>query len=141
MRIGKIIVAAFILFGAFLGVLVTLCLRQDVSLVSKQYYQEEVRFQEQIDRMENASALLHRPLVTLNGRTLILSLRQHEEVTSGKMVLFRPSDARLDRVFELEARNDPQSFALDGMASGMYRVKLEWTMNNREYYQEHIIHI
>jgi hypothetical protein len=42
----------FILFAAFIGTLVTVCLRQDISLVSKDYYKEELQYENQLTRLK-----------------------------------------------------------------------------------------
>ena len=42
MHYGKSIVVAFILFAMFIGTLVTVCIREDVNLVSPDYYEEEL---------------------------------------------------------------------------------------------------
>ena len=56
MNWGKWIIVSFVLFAAFIGILVVICVRQDISLVSKNYYQEELAYQQQIDRMNNGTA-------------------------------------------------------------------------------------
>jgi hypothetical protein len=40
MNWGKWIIVSFVLFAGFIGTLVTVCVRQDISLVSKDYYKE-----------------------------------------------------------------------------------------------------
>ena len=52
MNWGKSIVLAFVLFAVFIGVLVAVCVREDISLVSRNYYNEELDYQ-----TKNASGL------------------------------------------------------------------------------------
>ena len=47
MNFGKWIVVAFVFFSLFIGTLVTVCVRQDISLVSTDYYKEELIYQDQ----------------------------------------------------------------------------------------------
>jgi len=63
MNIGKWIVVAFVLFAAFIGTLVVVCVRQDVSLVSRDYYRQELAYQNQIQRLNNTAALLEKPVI------------------------------------------------------------------------------
>ena len=49
MNWGKSIVLSFILFAAFIGTLVTVCIRQDISLVSKDYYEEELQYDKSVN--------------------------------------------------------------------------------------------
>ena len=57
MNWGKSIILAFVLFAGFIATLVVVCVREDISLVSKDYYKEELLYQDQIQRLNNASQL------------------------------------------------------------------------------------
>lgn len=141
MNIGKWIVVSFILFAVFIGTLVTVCMRQDVSLVSKNYYDEELQFQQQIERERNTSELATKPSVAVQGNLLTLAWNQSAPVTRGTISLFCPSNAKMDRTFSIATTNDSQTFSLDDIAKGMYRVKLRWTMGDKEFYQEEVINL
>ena len=67
MNWGYKIVVAFVIFAAFIGTLVGICVNQDISLVAKDYYRQEIAYQEQIDRMANHEALPEKPKVTYKG--------------------------------------------------------------------------
>lgn len=141
MNIGKWIVVSFVLFAAFIATLVTVCMRQEVSLVSGNYYEEELQFQAQIDRERNANALPTKPSIGLKGRQLELALNQSMPITEGTLHIFCPSDARMDRKFKVSPDLDTQVFDLEELNSGMYRVKFRWTMNDKEFYREEVIHL
>lgn len=141
MSVAKWVVVSFVLFAAFIATLVTVCVRQDVSLVSQNYYQEELQFQSQIDRKHNTTLLANKPLVAVEGKMLTLALNQEATVTEGTVQVFCPSNARMDRSFRVSPQSPTQSFDLNELDGGMYRVKLRWTMNDKQYYQEQIIHL
>jgi hypothetical protein len=61
----KWIVAAFVFFALFIGTLVFISMRQDIGLVSKNYYQDELKHSEKMARQVNAS---HRVSTFLNIR-------------------------------------------------------------------------
>ncbi|MGC3943030.1 MAG: FixH family protein [Chryseolinea sp.] len=141
MNIGKWIVVSFMLFATFMAALVTVCMRQDISLVSKSYYDEEIKFQSQIERERNTQQLEKRPSVELHGTELTLAWNQNGPVTSATISLFCPSNAKMDRTFSLPEGNTSQILELAEMNKGMYRVKLRWTMDNKEFYQEEVINL
>lgn len=141
MNIGKWIVVSFVLFAAFIATLVTVCIRQDVSLVSKNYYEEELHFQQQIERAKNTSALETKPVVTLDGTMLTIAFNQSQPVTEGTLDLFCPSNAKMDRTYKLAPELNAQSFDLDGLNRGMYRVRLKWTMGSSQFYQEEVVNL
>src|SRR5215204_5183538 len=97
MNFGKWIVVAFVLFAIFIATLVTICVRQTVPLVTEQYYQEELAYQEQIARIENASDLAEKPSITIEHFNLIVSYQHLAQVEKAELKLFRPSDAQLDQ--------------------------------------------
>lgn len=138
---GKSIVLAFVLFGAFIATLVTVCVRQDVSLVSKDYYQQELVYQQQIDRLNHAATLETPPTINIEDGILSINLPTNE-IEGGTLVLFRPSDSREDKAFALKEGKQPvQYFSTEGMQRGMYRAKLTWKMEGKEYFVEQIVNL
>jgi hypothetical protein len=139
MNWGKAIVLSFVVFIAFVGVLVVLSVREDVSLVSENYYPEDRAYGEQIARMKNAVELAEHPAISIDADAMSLVLSFPEGyadlVESGKVVLFRPSDKSLDQTFELNS-GFPAPFTLASLEPGRYKVMLTWTMGGKEYYIE-----
>jgi hypothetical protein len=139
---GKWIIICFILFTVFIATLVTVCMRQDVSLVSKDYYQEELAYQDQLARVNNANRLSERPVIQKNGDFLEVNFSNFNVVRNAELKLFRPSDAAMDKIFTLETTTKTtQSFSIADLEKGMYRARMLWKMNDKEYFIETIINI
>lgn len=143
MNWGKSIVVAFILFAAFIGTLVTICVRQDLHLVTKDYYKEELQYQQQIDRLSHTARLTDKPTIKVeDGNFLRIVYSDFSKVQNGILHLFRPSDARMDKQFELKRTSGlSQLFSTEGMTKGMYRARLQWTMNGQEFFVEEVIQL
>lgn len=142
MSIGKWIVVAFVLFAGFIATLVTVCVSQDISLVSKDYYKEELGYQDQIGRLNNTARLSEKPVIKVVDHTLQVDFGQLDKWKNGRLLLFCPSNAKMDRNFTVTASGKhTQSFDLEGLQRGMYRAKLFWEMDGKEFYQEEVIHI
>ncbi len=140
MNFGKWIVVAFVFFALFIGTLVTVCVRQDVSLVSGEYYREELAYQDQIRRIANARDLNVRPVVgKTDGDSLQVSFSANVE--EGELKLFCPSNKNMDRTYSLRSAAQVQSFKISDLQRGMYRAKIFWTMSGKEYYHEEVIYI
>ncbi len=138
MNWGKSIVLAFVVFAIFIGVLVTVCLKQEVNLVSKNYYQEELEYQDRIESMNNFNQLRSKPELILSNNTLQIQLNQASPIEKGTLTMFRPSDGRFDKRFEL--RNVAlQNFDVSQLPNGLYRMKLQWSMGSKEYFLEKLI--
>jgi hypothetical protein len=142
MNWGKWIVVSFILFAGFIATLVTVCMRQDVSLVSKDYYKDELAYQEQIARINNTNQLTEKPVIEKSNDLLEIGYQEFVRIEKGTLKLFRPSDPTMDKVFVLKPSEKlKQSFPIGGLDKGMYRARLQWVMNGKEYFMETIINI
>ena len=141
MNFGKWIVVSFVLFALFIGTLVTLCVREDISLVSKDYYKEELDYQAQIGRLNNTEHLQQKPTIQFVYHTgLKVVWNEKTKIEKGELKLFCPSNSKLDKQFGLQSANE-QVFEITSLKKGMYRVKLSWTSEGKEYYYEEEIFI
>lgn len=140
MNFGKWIVVSFAFFTLFIGTLVTICVRQDVSLVTNEYYKEEIAYQQQIHRMENTGALDEVPEIVIEHGKLKVTYDRLPEIESARLQLVRPSDADLDHLFEIERSGaTSREFELTNAVPGMYRARLTWVDHGKEFYLEKIV--
>src|SRR5688500_5103994 len=124
MNFGKWIIVAFILFATFIATLVTVCVRQDVSLVSKDYYKEELGYQEQIHRLNNTAALAAKPVIKVVDQTLHVEFNEFNKIETGELKLFCPSNAKMDRIFTVAPSNETtRTFEINTLQKGMYRAR------------------
>ncbi|MBT1709006.1 FixH family protein [Fulvivirgaceae bacterium PWU5] len=142
MNWGKSIILAFILFASFIAVLVTVCMRQDVNLVSKNYYQEELKYQDQIDRIANTALLANKPVISTTAQHgLTLSFDQLPDIETGELKLFCPANAAADRTFVLKPTPETTQVFGSNLPQGRYRARMTWRIQGREFYLEQIIHL
>ncbi len=143
MNWGKSIILAFALFGAFIATLVTVCMRQDVNLVTREYYKEELVYQTQIDRLAHTAMLAEKPSIHVEqGNAISIRYADFNKVQDGVLQLFRPSDPALDKEFRLRRSAESfQYFSTAGLETGMYRARIHWTMEGEEYYLEQVINL
>lgn len=133
---GKGIVLTFVVFAGIIISMVTICMKQDdLHLVTQNYYEEEIRYQEHIDKVDNATAL-GLDAFTYDGRAKGVDL--HLPVGSkGELHLFRPSDARLDQKLALDIVDEHALFVdLKDLKPGYWRIKLTWSADGKSYFQE-----
>ncbi len=134
----KWVIFSFIGFALFIGTLVTICVRQDVSLVSANYYQDELVHQAKMVKQQNMLDLKSEPNLTLSQQHIKISYPALNALEQGEIRLTRPSDSRLDQKFTLSKETE-QDFALQVSEKGLYRVTMQWTMNGKEYYFEKLM--
>jgi hypothetical protein len=138
---GKGILVTIIAFVAFMITLVVISVKQDdIHLVAENYYEKEIKYQDQIDR-EKASVGLDREVLVYDAqrKSMILDLPVGAK---GNLQLFRPSDARLDQEVNLNITDSGKTtIPLDKLKSGYWRVQLTWTEGGVDFYQEKKINL
>jgi hypothetical protein len=141
MNFGKWIVVAFVLFTLFIATLVTVCVRQDIPLVTKNYYEEELEFQDQITRLQNTEALIDQPDIRItDNNVVVVTYSRLPEVEHGKLKLFRPSDAGLDQTFVIDATSSTSTrFTIDHPVRGLYKAQFAWKQSGKEYFIEKVV--
>jgi len=136
----KWVIAAFVFFGLFIGTLVVICVREDINLVSKDYYQQELKHQDKITQQVNANQLAEKPQLSFENNSIKVLFPFFSSMEKGELRVMRPSDDRLDQQFQLSAMNgDSQIFPLKVWEKGLYRVSLTWTMEGKDYYYEKLM--
>jgi hypothetical protein len=143
MNIGSWIVVTFVLFAAFIGTLVTICVKQDVNLVSKDYYKEELAYQSQVTRISNTISTGQKPAIRIiEGNVMDVSFDSATNVTRGTLKLFCPSDPAMDRDFDLlPLANNGRKVDISSLKKGMYRAKIYWENEEQQFYYEEVINI
>ncbi len=140
MNFGKGIVVAFAFFALFIGTLVFICIKQDINLVSVNYYQEELAHGQKMNQMANTKDLVNEPVITVVGNSIAVDFPQFGELEEGELKLIRPSDVKLDQKFMLHTSTDHhQQFVMESWVRGLYRASMKWKMNGKEYYFEKLI--
>ncbi|OGS77848.1 MAG: hypothetical protein A3D31_12725 [Candidatus Fluviicola riflensis] len=123
--------------------MVGLTMRENVDLVSKDYYQLELEYQEKINKMERTSALKEPMTWQILGDTLLLKFpRVNKGEYAAKVFFFRPSNAHLDRMITLPSDSDSLRYiSLAQLKKGMYRMQIDWLSGRDSYYNEGVIQI
>ena len=135
-------IAAFLfVFVSCVAAFITFAVRQKLDLVRPDYYEEEIRYQVQFDRVKRTRAL--------GGAAQLLadSARRQMRVaipvghvtgrTQGTIQFYRPSDARQDRVIPLKpAADGSQLESLRELGPGLWRARVRWAAGGLEYSME-----
>jgi nitrogen fixation protein FixH len=115
--------------------------RQKVDLVGADYYEQEVRFQKQIDRAARTKALGQPVAITYehatNQITVTLPAGPAAQNPLGQIRLYRPSDAALDREIALATdAQGRQCIDASVLKEGRWKVRVNWTAAGAEYFAE-----
>lgn len=135
---GHGIILGLLAFMTFIIVLVSKMIGAKVDLVSPDYYEKGIAYQEQIDnhKLSNSDVLVLRQIGTdlLLQPTDTLNLLVNKPV---QLDFFRPSDKNLD--FSLQATVDSfgrLQIAQNKLTKGLWRIKVSWMENGKTFFTE-----
>jgi len=131
-----IVLTLLLFFAGTIGLVVMAC-NQMSDLVSPNYYEDEVRFQKQMDRVERVSRLEAKARVTYNAaaRQIRIALPAGHAGAQGSVQLYRPSAAGLDRQWDLRIdANGVQCIDTTGLRTGLWKVRVNWTVGGSDYF-------
>ena len=139
---GVNITLFYSLFVIALLVVVFIFMRQDVGLVSPDYYAKEIAYQEQIDRT-NRTIELAQPLeIVLEPARIIFSFPKNFESgdLSGSIHFYRPSNKEKDFVAGITADSSGNQIIDTGkLEKGLWKIKVDWRVRDVSYFNEKIL--
>ncbi|MBX9783583.1 MAG: FixH family protein [Chitinophagaceae bacterium] len=142
---GHKLTIVFILFGALIFTLVYKCFQTDFQLVNKEYYKDELKYQQVIDGTKNAVALSSEVQLLQNEKTITIQFpnEMKGKKLSGQIWFYCSYDDTKDRHIAVSTTDDAlqliQRSRLSSAAT--YTVKLNWQADEKNYYNEQTITI
>ena len=133
------IIAFFVCAIAAIVAFVVFATRNQMELVRHDYYDEEIRYQQQLDRLRRTRPLNARVTVAYDPTRRQIRIKLPSEhamrPTSGRIHFYRPSDANLDRDFELAVNADGvQDVDTTKLRAGLWKIRVYWKVNNEDYF-------
>lgn len=117
---------------------------QDVSLVSDNYYEKSLSYQDEIDKQSRTKSLDEEVKINFNGEiiNILFPVEYLNNNISGEIYFYRPSDSKLDFKMPLDLNEEGnQMILIKDFEKGFWRVKLNWTMDGNGYFSERAITI
>jgi hypothetical protein len=135
------IIGWFLLFGSGMAAWVVVAVRNDPELVRPDYYEQEIGYQKQIDRLSRTAAISNLVFVVHDAAraqiVLRLSMASGSDTLTGTVHFYRPSNAKLD--FEVPLALDPfgeQRIPTGTRAGGLWKVRVHWTGGGHDYFHD-----
>lgn len=136
------IIASFVLFASYIGYMVQQTMRTSVDLVSDDYYQQELAYQQRMESVARTAALpapvqLHHNPAT-QQLTLQLPPSMAGQAVQGTLHFFRPSDKQLDFKLPFAPTGSPgqQLLSTQKLRPGYWRLRLDFTAGSQQYFLE-----
>lgn len=125
-------------FLGTVGLIIMACLQRS-DLVTTNYYEDEIRFQKQIDRVQRTQLLETKASAIYDSATqritVSVPLNRPGENVKGQIQLYRPSNASLDENYAFKPdAGGTQTIDVSRLPEGLWRLKISWNTAGEDYY-------
>lgn len=141
---GTGIAITIVLSAAFILFLVYKTTTAHFEMVEDNYYEQESKFNHQLEASRNAAALSSS--IAVNEDLSFVRIRVPRECVeqnaTGKIWIYRPSSEKNDLHLDFTPDSNGEIFIdKDQLIKGVYRLKADWQMNGKDYHQEQSFYV
>ena len=135
---GTAIVIAFICFISFIMYFVismSTNKKYEHDLVVEDYYQQELKYQNDINKEENSKSLVTNVDWQKTNDGIIINFPKELDINKieGKVFLYRPSNKQLDFEIPISLSNHNLLIPDKRLLDGRWNLKVDWEYNNVDY--------
>lgn len=134
------IIGYFVVFIPAMVTWIAFAVKNDDELVRPDYYEHEIKYQQQINRVARTRALNAQATVSysIEKRSISIALpKEHVSDYHGTIHLYRASSAKLDQSIPLKlAADGTQTVDTASLEEGQWKVRVNWTAGGEDYYLE-----
>ena len=139
------VVICMVLFMAYIASFVYKAMNRDVNLVSQNYYEQEINYQDPIEKVRRTQALGDVMLkYNSEEKTILLQMpaTYKELLLTGTITLFRPSNDKLDMQIPLQlGRDQSQLVDVSDLENGLWKVRVYFSAADETYFSEKTIQL
>ncbi len=139
MNWGQKLITVFIVFAIGMIYLVYRCMHVNTDLVTKDYYKDELKYQDVIDGARMANSLSGEIKLSQDEKLVTVQLPAEMKIgnVSGDIWFYCAADIKKDRHISIETNSDAiQCISKKIVLTGKYTVKFDWTNRNKHYHAE-----
>lgn len=114
----------------------------DVELVTDNYYEKELQYQDQINSEMRTADLPEQLKIKTESDKVIFSFPKlfNSKDISGELYLYKPSNEQNDMRIPVKVDSTfIQVITTDKLEKGLWRIKASWSVNKIKYYNEKIL--
>lgn len=133
-------ITVFIVFILLMNVVVIIfAFSQKVDLVTPNYYEKELKYQDEIDAQQKTLQLSENVIVEYKSQIVVIQFPQefYSKELDGNILLYRPADSSKDLKVEVKIDSTgKQMISTTRLAKGFWKVKINWSLENVTYSDE-----
>jgi nitrogen fixation protein FixH len=127
--------AIFISFILFMVITMSTDKKYNHDLVTPDYYQKELAYQDEIDAEENANKLSSKVKVEKTSQGILLTFPEElkDKNLKGTVSLYRPSNKKLDFNLSLNVSNAQMLIPENRLLEGRWDIIINWEDEGKKY--------
>lgn len=114
----------------------------DYDLVEEEYYEAEIKYQLQIEKVKRTNALPEALKIRLTKEFIQFNFPSifNNKTINGDIHFYKPSDDLLDKIQTIKLNEEnTMYFSTKELSSGLWKIKIDWAVNEVQYYNEKMI--
>lgn len=134
---GLKIAILYSVFAVGIITMVIISMNNNTDLVSENYYEQEIKYQDQIDKLENSVELDRKITVDQEKDFIIVKISEFspENIYSGVINFYRSSDAKKDFKIPFSPDNNGiQKIESAFLEKGQWKLNLNLKNNGKDYF-------
>lgn len=130
-------------FVAMILLLVTMSVGQKIDLVTEHYYDEELKFQDKIDKVKRTQNLSEPLVWNVEEKGISIDYPENldEKTLSGEIRLYCPADDKNDRKFDIDPTTKNQFISTANIPAGTYHLQIDWKSGEQTFWNEGVVTI
>jgi hypothetical protein len=132
------------LFMVFILSLVYRCSKQNIDLVATNYYEQELKYDEQMLKEKNSSELKEDLKMNYDEAQQAITIQYPTSASklTGEIAFIKPDGAQFDFIAQVTPDNSfAQIISSAKMKKGKWNVKVNWKIAEKDYFHQQTIFI
>ena len=139
---GHGIALFYIVFASVMVYFAVKSTQHDHSLVVDNYYEEDLKYQQHFEKLENSKSLENDVKINHDptSQNIKISFPKEKRNIAGTIHFYRPSDKSKDLKVKINLdQNFEQSLPVSQLSSGLWKLKVEWQADGTPFYKEETV--
>lgn len=139
---GTKIVVSLGVFMAGMVAMVFFVAGLQIDLVEENYYEEEIKYQDKIDVLNQTNDLNAALSIKYDGKIVSFIFPEQNTMPTGEIHFYRPSDASRDFKVDISTNYErAQQIDAAKLSPGAWKIKVNWFADNKKFFKQETIYI
>ncbi len=130
-----------ILYAGFMAMIITLVTassHQKIDLVSKDYYKDEIAYQDVLNASKNQALLTANPEIHANGSEVVIEFPADvaKQSLKGNVNFYAAVNKEWDKDFAISVTDNKMVIPRNALHDIIYQLKISYSADGKQYYYE-----